>query len=149
VATEGELFAGLVRLAKFLRSEKGCPWDRAQDESSLAGCVISEARELHEAVVSGDSARIREEIGDVLFTLVSMAVLTEEKSGASLVDLLSELESKMVRRHPHVFGAENAATVEEAVRHWNQVKRSERTGGSCERGASVCDDEEGRDNEAH
>jgi tetrapyrrole methylase family protein/MazG family protein len=130
VAIEGELFAGLVRMARFLRSDKGCPWDRAQDESSLARCVLSEARELQEAVVSGDSAHIREEIGDVLFTLISMAVLAEEKGGSSLVDLLGELEAKMVRRHPHVFGAENAATVEEALHHWNQAKRSERTGGS-------------------
>ena len=130
MATGGEVFADLVRMARFLRSDKGCPWDRAQDESSLARCVLSEARELHEAVASGDSAHIREEIGDVLFTLISMAVLAEEKGDTLLVDMLGELEAKMIRRHPHVFGAENAATVEEALRHWNRVKRSEKTRGS-------------------
>ena len=130
MTSEGEAFSWLVRMARVLRSERGCPWDRAQDEASLARCVLGEARELSEAVASGDSAHIREEIGDVLFTLISVAVLAEEKGDFSLVDLLKELEAKMVRRHPHVFGEKKASTVEEALRHWNEVKRSEKAGGA-------------------
>ncbi len=130
VASEGEVFSSLVRMARFLRSDKGCPWDRVQDESSLARCVLSEAHELHEAVASGDRAHVREEIGDVLFALVSMAVLMEEKGDTTVTDLLGDMEAKMVRRHPHVFGKESANTVEEALRHWNQVKKSEKTGSS-------------------
>jgi uncharacterized protein YabN with tetrapyrrole methylase and pyrophosphatase domain len=115
-------------VARVLRSEKGCPWDRAQDEASLARCVLDEARELNEAVVARDSDHVREEIGDVLFTLISMAVLAESKGNFSLLDLLEELEAKMVRRHPHVFGDESASTVEEALQRWNEAKGSEQAG---------------------
>ena len=128
MAGAGEVFSWLVRMARVLRSEEGCPWDRAQDEASLARCVLAEAQELHEAVISHDSAHVCEEIGDVLFTLISMAALAEERGDFSLLDMLNQLEAKMVRRHPHVFGEENASTVEEALRHWNEVKRSEKTG---------------------
>jgi uncharacterized protein YabN with tetrapyrrole methylase and pyrophosphatase domain len=115
-------------MARFLRSDEGCPWDRAQDEASLAQCVLSEAHELQEAVASGDAAHIREEIGDVLFALIGVAVVMEEKGATHLIDIFTELQGKMVRRHPHVFGKESAATVEEALWHWNQAKRSEKTG---------------------
>ncbi len=124
---EEEVFSRLVGLARGLRSEDGCPWDRAQDEASLARYVLAEAQELHEAVRGRDVGHVREEIGDVLFALIGMAVLAEEKGEFSLLDLLEKLETKMVRRHPHVFGDESADTPEEARRHWDAVKKSERT----------------------
>ena len=123
---EEEVFSRLIRLARVLRSEDGCPWDRAQDDASLAQYVLAEAHELDEAVSAGDVEHVREEIGDVLFALIGMAVLAEEKGGFSLLDLLEKLEAKMVRRHPHVFGDESAKTAEEARRHWDAVKKSER-----------------------
>lgn len=126
VKVEEEVFSRLIRLARVLRSEDGCPWDRAQDEASLAQYVLAEAHELGEAVGAGDSDHVSEEIGDVLFALIGMAVLAEEKGDFSLLDLLEKLEAKMVRRHPHVFGDESAKTAEEARRLWDAVKKSER-----------------------
>ena len=123
---EGEVFSRLIRLARVLRSEDGCPWDRAQDETGLAQYVLAEARELDEAVGTSDVEHMREEIGDVLFALIGMAVLAEEKGYFSLIDLLEKLEAKMVRRHPHVFGDESAKTAEEARRLWDEAKKSER-----------------------
>jgi len=125
VTTEGDVFSRLVRLARILRSKEGCPWDRAQDLASLARCVMAEAHEVQEAVSHDDGDHVREEIGDVLFTLISMAVLAEERGTFSMVRLLEDLEAKMVRRHPHVFGNASAQTVGEALQRWNEVKSSE------------------------
>ncbi|MCK5557103.1 MAG: nucleotide pyrophosphohydrolase [Candidatus Hydrogenedentes bacterium] len=122
---EQDTFSRLIRLAMTLRSEEGCPWDRAQDLASLAQYVMAEAGELQEAVCARDTDHVREEIGDVLFSLLSMVVLAEENGDFSLRDLLGELEAKIVRRHPHVFGEASAKSIEEACQHWNEVKKSE------------------------
>jgi uncharacterized protein YabN with tetrapyrrole methylase and pyrophosphatase domain len=126
VSGEKEVFARLIRLARTLRGDGGCPWDRAQDPASLSKYVLSEAGELHEAACAGDTDHVREEIGDALFTLLSMAVLAEENGDFSLTDVLEEVEAKIVRRHPHVFGDASAETVEEACTHWKEVKKSEK-----------------------
>ena len=123
---EEDAFSRLVNLARTLRGEDGCPWDRAQDLASLAQYVLAEAQELDEAVRARAIEHVREEIGDVLFALIGMAVLAEENGGFSLLDLLEKLETKMVRRHPHVFGDESADTPEEARRLWDAAKKSER-----------------------
>lgn len=132
---EEEVFSRLIGLARILRSEDGCPWDRAQDEASLAQYVLAEAQELDEAVSARDIEHVREEIGDVLFALIGMAVLAEEKGDFSLLDLLEKLEAKMVRRHPHVFGNKSADTAEEARRLWDAVKESERAEKNTTRGS--------------
>lgn len=124
----------MIRMARTLRGEDGCPWDRAQDEASLVRYVLAEAQELEEAIAARDIEHVREEIGDVLFILISMAVLAEEKRYFSLLELLERLEAKMVRRHPHVFGGESASTVEEVRRHWDAVKRSEKAERTTTRG---------------
>jgi len=126
VSREEEAFSRLVRLARTLRSEEGCPWDRAQDPASLVQYVLAEAGELREAVCAGDTDHVREELGDALFTLLSMAVLAEENGDFLLSDALEEVEAKIVRRHPHVFGNASAETVEEACAHWEQAKQSEK-----------------------
>jgi uncharacterized protein YabN with tetrapyrrole methylase and pyrophosphatase domain len=125
VSKEVEVFSRLVRLARTLRSEEGCPWDRAQDPASLVQYVLAEAGELSEAVRAGDTDHVREELGDALFTLLSMAVSAEEKGDFSLSDALEEVEAKIVRRHPHVFGNASAETVEEACTRWKEAKQSE------------------------
>jgi uncharacterized protein YabN with tetrapyrrole methylase and pyrophosphatase domain len=134
VKGEVEVFSRLVRLARFLRGECGCPWDRAQDEASMAQYVLAEAAELDQAVRAGDVGHVREEIGDVLFALIGMALVAEEKGHFSLLDLLEKVEAKMVRRHPHVFGDKRAKTAEEARRHWDAVKKSERANNRATRG---------------
>jgi len=135
VKAEEDAFSRLVNLVRTLRGEDGCPWDRAQDVASLGQYVLAEARELDEAVGCCDIEHVREEIGDVLFALIGMAVLAEEKGDFSLLDLLEKLETKMVRRHPHVFGDESADTPEEARRLWDAVKKSERADNNTTRGS--------------
>jgi len=133
VRRQEEIFSRLVEIARILRSEEGCPWDRAQNAESLAQCVLSEAQELREAVSARDNDAIGEEMGDVLFTLLSMAVLAEEQGSFSLVELLEQLAAKMVRRHPHVFGTASAKTVQEALQCWNEAKKSEKPDGPTSR----------------
>jgi uncharacterized protein YabN with tetrapyrrole methylase and pyrophosphatase domain len=122
---EAEAFSELLRIARLLRTEDGCPWDRAQDLASFAECVTNEAHELLEAARSGDSAHAREEFGDVFFSLIAAAAAAEEHGQFRLLDALREAAEKMIRRHPHVFGEAKADTAEEALENWRQVKANE------------------------
>jgi uncharacterized protein YabN with tetrapyrrole methylase and pyrophosphatase domain len=125
---EETAFSRLVHLARVLRGEGGCPWDRAQDLASLARYVLGEAEELCEAARADDTDHVREEIGDVLFILIGMAVLAEDEGYFSLQELLKEVEAKMVRRHPHVFGNATAETAEEARQRYGEAKSAEAHG---------------------
>lgn len=124
-----EIFALVARL----RGEGGCPWDRQQTPESMTKYLLAECRELVEAVESGDSAAVREESGDLLFILVFLVSLYEERGDFSRKDVCAEVHAKMVRRHPHVFGDVKAGSEEELLRQWEAIKaeeRRERQGGA-------------------
>jgi len=117
----------LVELMDRLRSETGCPWDRAQDAATLKPYLIEEAHEVAEAIDSGDAGEVRDELGDLLFQIVFQARLLEERGEANLADVARAITSKMIRRHPHVFG--DAAALERADQvadRWEQLKERER-----------------------
>lgn len=125
-ANETEWFAALIGLARYLRSPEGCPWDQKQSARNFAAFGEEEARELIEALDSGDNAHAEEEFGDALFCFLACAAAAEAEGRFKLEDALRGIHEKMIRRHEHVFGADRAATPEDAMASWNRIKARER-----------------------
>src|SRR6202161_3392774 len=100
----GEWFAKLVALQARLRGPNGCPWDREQTHASLRKFLIEETYEVLDAMESGDPRHFSEELGDLLLQVVFHAILAEETRSFTMSDIIESVHSKMVRRHPHVFG---------------------------------------------
>src|SRR2546425_8514602 len=121
----GVLFQRLLDIMKRLREPGGCPWDREQTPTSLKPFLIEEAYEVLEAIESGRSAAVREELGDLLFQVVFHARLAEEQGDFAMTDLLAQLIDKMVRRHPHVFADATVGTPNEALVQWEAIKQQE------------------------
>lgn len=124
--TEPEWFEALIALARYLRGPEGCPWDKVQSSSDFAGYLKGEAEELVEATRNEDNAHLAEELGDTLFTLLATAAAAEAEGRLDVVEALQRAHEKMIRRHEHVFGDAKAATPEDAIRVWEDVKRRER-----------------------
>lgn len=117
----------LERLDEIIRKLRvECPWDRDQDERSIVPHTIEEAGEVAEAARSGDDEALREELGDLLFQVLFLALLMEERGAGDLASIADGLREKLIRRHPHVFGDVRAETVEEAIEAWQGAKRAER-----------------------
>lgn len=127
MATEdpGALFARLLEVMTRLRGEGGCPWDREQTRDSLKPFLIEEAYEVLEALEDGDPARLREELGDLLFQVVFHVEIARERGEFTMADLLSALVEKMTRRHPHVFGDRRVRDAQEALAQWESIKQAE------------------------
>jgi tetrapyrrole methylase family protein / MazG family protein len=121
----GVLFQRLLDVMQRLREPNGCPWDREQTPTSLKPFLIEEAYEVLEAIESGRSPAIREELGDLLFQIVFHARLAEERGDFTMSDLLGHLIDKMVRRHPHVFSDASVGTANEALVQWEAIKQRE------------------------
>jgi MazG family protein len=121
----GQRFEELLSVMARLRGEGGCPWDREQTRESLRPFLVEEAYEVLEALESGDSARIREELGDLLFQVVFHAQLARERGEFTMADVLGALVEKMVRRHPHVFGDRTVGSATEALAQWEAIKQAE------------------------
>lgn len=122
-------------IIKTLRSEYGCPWDKAQTHGSLTGCMIEEAAEavsgikLYEKTGNGDS--MKEELGDVLMQVVLHAEIAEEEGLFTLNDVIRGISEKMIRRHPHVFEPDgtplNGREPDPAnVKSWQEIKTAEK-----------------------
>jgi uncharacterized protein YabN with tetrapyrrole methylase and pyrophosphatase domain len=125
-----DLSAALLRLdeiTRLLRSE--CPWDREQDERSIVPHTVEEAYELADAAHSGDDAKLLDELGDVLFQVYFLSLLLEERGQGDLAAVAEHCRTKLIRRHPHVFGERAAETAGDVVRNWNEIKREDERGG--------------------
>jgi MazG family protein len=109
-----------------LRGENGCPWDRKQTPQTLAVYLIEEVYELVDAIESKSPEDVCEELGDVLFQILFMAHLYQKSGHFDLQDVARRNTEKMIRRHPHVFGQETAATSEEVRRRWHTIKMTEK-----------------------
>lgn len=108
-----------------LTAPDGCPWDREQTPETLADYVIEESHELVSAIREGNVADIREELGDVAFLLLFLAHLYEKQGQFTLDDALDNNRTKMVRRHPHVFGDTVFDNRDEQLKAWEAIKRNE------------------------
>ena len=116
----------LVALVARLRGENGCPWDREQTRETLKPMLIEEAFETLDALDSDDPADLKEELGDLLFQVVFHAQIAWENGEFDLGDVIDRSHEKMIRRHPHIFGAANLKTSEDVLKNWEDIKASEK-----------------------
>jgi uncharacterized protein YabN with tetrapyrrole methylase and pyrophosphatase domain len=113
----------LDALTRRLRVE--CPWDREQDERSIVPHTIEEAYELADAANAGDDAKLLDELGDVLFQVVFLSLLLEERGAGDLGAVAEHCRQKLIRRHPHVFGEVEVEGAADVLRNWDQIKAGE------------------------
>lgn len=118
-------FDELTEIIKILRSPDGCPWDREQTLYSLKSSMMEEAAELLDALDNKDVENIKEELGDLLLHVVMHSRIAEDDNLFSLKDVIQNLNEKLVRRHPHVFGNEKIHTASAVIKRWDEVKATE------------------------
>ena len=116
----------LIELMATLRSEHGCPWDRKQTKNSITPYIIEGTYEVVEAVDDRNPEKIKEELGDLLFQIVFYAQLLTEEDNIDLYDIMETIHTKMIRRHPHVFGKIKVKNAEEVLVNWEQIKQEEK-----------------------
>ncbi|MBI4462176.1 MAG: nucleoside triphosphate pyrophosphohydrolase [Acidobacteria bacterium] len=119
-------FEDLVKLMARLRAPDGCPWDRQQTPRSLRTYLLEETYEVLDAIERDDPAALRDELGDLLLQIVFLAQIAREDKRFTIDDVVGELHEKLVRRHPHVFGTQQAETPEQVVKNWEALKAEER-----------------------
>ena len=115
----------LLEIMRILRSENGCPWDRVQTHESIKKSLIEECYEAIDALDKGDMKAFSNELGDVLLQVVFHARISEENGGFDFDSVLYELCNKLITRHSHVFGEDNAKNAEEALGAWEKNKKKE------------------------
>lgn len=115
----------LEDLVRTLRGPGGCPWDRAQKITDMKEYLLEECYEVLDAIDNAPPAKLREELGDLLFHIVFIAQMAEDKGDFGLQEVLQEIHLKMVRRHPHVFGSVSAEDAEAVRKNWWKIKQAE------------------------
>jgi uncharacterized protein YabN with tetrapyrrole methylase and pyrophosphatase domain len=113
----------LDEVTRRLRVE--CPWDREQDERTIVPHTVEEAYELADAAQTRDDRKLLDELGDVLFQVHFLSLLMEERGAGDLAAVADHCREKLIRRHPHVFGAVEVADSSEVLRNWDEIKRGE------------------------
>ncbi|MCZ6516890.1 MAG: nucleoside triphosphate pyrophosphohydrolase [Gammaproteobacteria bacterium] len=113
-------------MAKLRDPDKGCPWDREQDFRSIAPYTIEEAYEVADAIERNDLQDLRHELGDLLLQVVFHAQMADEQGAFDFGQVVDGICSKMIRRHPHVFGDRKFASSEEQTADWERHKAAER-----------------------
>ena len=117
----------LLDIIAELRSDHGCPWDRAQTHESMIGCLRDECEEVIEAIENKDDENLCEELGDVFLQVLLHAQIAKEEGRFDMSDIIDGLAQKMIRRHPHVFGDTPQAQSEaEGLANWNAIKAQEK-----------------------
>jgi len=119
-------FATLVDIIAKLRAPDGCPWDRKQTHASLRESLLEECYEVLEALDSGDSRKLCDELGDLLMQVVLHAQIATEAGEFKLEDVVNSINAKLIHRHPHVFGSLKVKDAEEVVLNWEVLKQGER-----------------------
>lgn len=126
VEPSGRAFERLVDVMARLRAPDGCPWDREQTHETLARHLLEETYEVLEAIDAGDLAGLREELGDLVIQIVFHSNIAYEEGAFTIADVLNDLRSKLIRRHPHVFGEVEVSGADEVKANWERIKRSEK-----------------------
>jgi MazG family protein len=118
-------FAALVELISRLRAPGGCPWDREQTHESLKPMMLEEAYEAVEAIDEGNDEEFVGELGDLLLQVVFHSQIATEENRFNIAEVIDRVTSKMIRRHPHVFGEDSAETAGQVLRNWEAIKEAE------------------------
>ena len=123
-------FATLVDIIARLRAPDGCPWDRKQTHASLRENLLEECYEALEALDEGDSGKLCDELGDLLMQVVLHTQIATEAGEFELGDVLTSINTKLIHRHPHIFGSTKVKDVEEVRHNWEMLKQEEREAGT-------------------
>ena len=122
-------FQELHAIVAALRSEQGCPWDRAQTHESLKENTIEEAYEVNQAIDdllrTGDPSHLKEELGDLLLQIMLHSQIAEESAEFTVEEVIDGIARKMIHRHPHVFGGKSYESAEEQKKDWEELKGQE------------------------
>ncbi|MBN1165361.1 MAG: nucleoside triphosphate pyrophosphohydrolase [Candidatus Krumholzibacteriota bacterium] len=121
---DGEIEA-LRATLRVLRGKNGCPWDREQSLDDLVSYLIDESYELLHAVKSTDPAQLEEELGDVIFLVVFIHELMQQRTTTPLNKIIHDAHAKIIARHPHVFGRTSAADRTESLAEWERIKKEQ------------------------
>jgi MazG family protein len=122
----GEKFQQLVEIMSRLRAPGGCPWDREQTFETIKPFTLEETYEVLDAIDRRDWKDLAEELGDFMLQAVFYAQMASEENLFQIGDTLDAINSKLIRRHPHVFGDESAQTAGDVKRIWGEVKTAEK-----------------------
>ena len=127
-------FDALVGIIARLRAPDGCPWDRKQTHASLRENLLEECYEVLEALDSGDSGKLCDELGDLLMQIILHTQIATEAGEFELGNVIRGINAKLIHRHPHIFGSKKVKDAEEVALNWEALKQAER-----EPGASIVD----------
>lgn len=122
----GENFVQLVELMRRLRAPGGCPWDREQTFQTIKPYLLEETYEVVEAIDTQDFAALKDELGDLLLQVVFFSQMAAEAGHFTIDDVSEAIHTKLVRRHPHVFGDKTLETPGQVKKQWSEIKEEER-----------------------
>jgi MazG family protein len=131
--------AKLVEIVARLRADEGCPWDKEQTIKSVRPYVLEEAYEVAEAIDTQDPERLRSELGDLLLQVLLLSQIAKDDGLFDLDDVASGITSKLIRRHPHVFGDTVVSGTKDVLRNWEEIKLGEKDTGDEHERASILD----------
>ena len=123
---KGTSFEGFQEIIAHLRAPNGCPWDREQTHQTLRTNLLEETYEALEALDADDPQKMREELGDLLLQITLHAQIANEYGEFNMAQLIKNIQDKIVRRHPHVFGDWKVSGVENVLQNWEKIKAAER-----------------------
>lgn len=121
-----ELFVKKVEQLHGLHGHDGCLWDKQQTIASMKQYILEEAEEIAQAIDKQDYDELREELGDLLLNITHICTLAKQQKLFSFKDVISDIDEKIVRRHPHVFGTKKFNSIAEIEAHWQQIKAEEK-----------------------
>jgi len=119
-------FDTLVEIIARLRAPDGCPWDKEQTHRSLRENLLSEAYEVLAALDDGDKEKLCEELGDLLLQIVLHAQIAKDNHEFEIDDVVKSITTKIIRRHPHIFGNRKVKDADEVMHNWEELKKEER-----------------------
>jgi tetrapyrrole methylase family protein/MazG family protein len=119
-------FSALVDIIARLRAPDGCPWDRKQTHASLRENLLAECYEVLEALDEGDTRKLSDELGDLLMQIVLHAQIASEAGEFGLGEVIANINTKLIHRHPHIFGTKKVRDAEEVALNWEELKEEER-----------------------
>ena len=117
----------LMNTVRILRSENGCQWDREQTHQTLRKNMLEEAYEAVDAIDDNDMKHLKEELGDVLLQVILHAQIACDNGNFTIEDIAKELNEKLIRRHPHVFGDTKVNSTQEILQNWEEIKQQEKS----------------------
>jgi XTP/dITP diphosphohydrolase/ATP diphosphatase len=120
------VFERAVEIMRHLRGPEGCPWDREQTFDSIKPYTLEETYEVFDAIERRAWPDLKDELGDLLLQVLFYAQMADDEGHFNIIDVLENLNAKLVRRHPHVFGEADAADASAVLRTWEQVKKEEK-----------------------